>query len=354
VGAGEPVAVEGHDDSPQSQAVEYEVRRLRPEEAIEVARCVYDSYGYSYAGEQAYQPERIAALNESGDLISAVAVTADGEVIGHSALVMHDELPPEVAMAAPKRSARGLGIATKLCAFLIDQLRLTGAGVLQARQVTVHPYTQRFCSKLGFLDCGFLLAHSPKSQSWRGMDTVAQRNSDIVGVLILEPREPVTLFPPQRHAQIIERLLEQVHVPATLVHEPQSSGSEVGAGDRHGQSVVHVAVSPTRSLAEIHIAHYGTDVVEALRRELYWLRREDVRVVELYVDLSIPVAAQLAPTLEDLGFMFTGVMPKTEGHHAMIMQFLNGVQVDYDELHVVSDMARELLAYIRVNDPFAV
>lgn len=49
---------------------ELSVRWMLPEEAVQVSRCVYDSYGYSYANEHLYYPERVRALNESGDLRS--------------------------------------------------------------------------------------------------------------------------------------------------------------------------------------------------------------------------------------------------------------------------------------------
>jgi anti-sigma regulatory factor (Ser/Thr protein kinase) len=64
------------------------LRWMQGAEAVEVARCVYDSYGYSYANENVYYPERLAGMNEQGTLRSAVAVTSEGEVAGHAALLI--------------------------------------------------------------------------------------------------------------------------------------------------------------------------------------------------------------------------------------------------------------------------
>jgi anti-sigma regulatory factor (Ser/Thr protein kinase) len=59
----------------------YEYRLMEPNDAAEIARCVYKTYGYTYPGESMYLPERIVTLNQSGEMISAVAVTAGGSAL---------------------------------------------------------------------------------------------------------------------------------------------------------------------------------------------------------------------------------------------------------------------------------
>jgi serine/threonine-protein kinase RsbW len=344
--------------APPAKPIEFEVRRMRPEEAVEVARCVYDCYGYSYAGEHIYHPRRVAALNASGDILSAVAVTADGEIAGHNALVFHGFLPPELAVAATKRRFRGAGIAASLSVFLIEEARSMGVRAIHAKQVTVHPYTQRFCRKLGYRDSGFLLGHSPKSMSFRGIsDEPSQRNSDVIGCLFLASPGPAKVHPPARHAEIIGRLLDNLEIQAEIVAPPSAHDYErVAAGtvdEDETRTALHVSVSVPRASAEMRVPRSGGDVLETLKAELHRLRSEEVRVIELYLDLADPVTARVVPELEELGFLFTGVMPATTAGPALVMQFLNGVQIEYDDLAVVSDMARELLDYIKANDPYA-
>ncbi|MDD3773453.1 MAG: ATP-binding protein, partial [Weeksellaceae bacterium] len=42
-------------------------RYLTPKDTLEVARCAYESYGYSYPYEHIYFPERVETLNKSGE-----------------------------------------------------------------------------------------------------------------------------------------------------------------------------------------------------------------------------------------------------------------------------------------------
>ncbi len=329
------------------EPVEFSIRRMQDNEAIEVSRCIYDAYGYSYANENVYYPERVAAMNHDGKLLSAVAVTPDGEMGGHFALIFYDELPPEIGIAVTRKKFRGQKIAGRLAAFLEQEALKRKLPGMQVREVTVHPYTQKFCIKLGFDDCGFLLAHSPKTMSFKGIaDTLAQRNSDIVGYKYLSDPKPRTIYPPFHHTGIISKIYDRLKVPVKI--EKNVKCDSVPA-----ESEINVQVYALRALAEITVKKLGHDFIEAIKAQLKNLRREEVRVVELYLPLSDKMLSTVVVRLEMLGFFFTGILPETASGDTMIMQYLNGVNIDYENITTVSDTAKELLAYIREQDPEA-
>ena len=56
---------------------------------------------------------------------------------------------------------------------------------------------------------------------------------------------------------------------------------------------------------------------------------------------------------EEAGFIFSGVLPGGRSGDWLIMQFFNGVVVDYDAIQVEDAATAGLLAYIRANDPLA-
>ena len=62
------------------------VRMMRPDEAAELARAVYRSYGYSYESPFVYKPEQVAAQIRAGTLQSCVVYNTRGEMVGHFAL----------------------------------------------------------------------------------------------------------------------------------------------------------------------------------------------------------------------------------------------------------------------------
>jgi len=119
------------------------------------------------------------------------------------------------------------------------------------------------------------------------------------------------------------------------------------------QTVMTVNVHALRSLAEMGIMEYASDTLHVMRQELRKLFADEIRVIELYLRLDSPMTPVLVPELEKMGFLFTGVLPETQFGNGMIMQYFNGVHIDYDELVIVSDVAQELLDYIRQHDPQA-
>jgi anti-sigma regulatory factor (Ser/Thr protein kinase)/GNAT superfamily N-acetyltransferase len=327
--------------------IDFEIRGMKTEEALEVCRCVYDCYGYSYANENIYFPERVAAMNLEGKLSSAVAVTTDGEMGGHFALIHYDNLPSEVGIAVTKKKFRGQGFARQLGEFLEMEGRKKGLRGLQVKEVTAHPYTQKFCIKLGYKDCGLLLAHSPKSLSFKGIaDTLKQRNSDVLGFKYLEKPIVRSIYAPLHHRSMIASLYENIGdtVEFVLDHNPLSAGE---------QCLTEVKVHSLRSLAEITVIQSGPDTIPVLRSEMRKIFADEIQVIELYLSLADPMTPQLVPQLENLGFLFTGILPETSLGDSLIMQYFNGVHIDYDQIVLVTDVAKQLLAYVRKNDPHA-
>ena len=167
----EAAPLEAPEPVPDAERVALEVGPLRPEQAIEVCRCIYDAYRYTYVNEHMYYPDRVVALNESGDMVSAVAATPDGEVAGHAALVFPEDTHEvaDLAVVATKAKFRGQSIARRLGEYLDAEALARGLHGLFIEEVTVHTFTQKFCHRLGFVDCGFLLAYSPATTAFKGI-----------------------------------------------------------------------------------------------------------------------------------------------------------------------------------------
>jgi hypothetical protein len=67
-----------------------EIDFFRPEDAPGVARLFQQVYGDGYPVRIYYNPDKLIEENVAGRIISTVAWTQSGEVIGHDALVLLD------------------------------------------------------------------------------------------------------------------------------------------------------------------------------------------------------------------------------------------------------------------------
>ena len=69
------------------------VRQMDPAEAPEVSKTIYKTYGYTYPRDYVYYPEKINALNKSGQIHSAVAVSGEKDIAGYGVFQIWEENP---------------------------------------------------------------------------------------------------------------------------------------------------------------------------------------------------------------------------------------------------------------------
>jgi hypothetical protein len=326
---------------------------LRPQQAASVSECIYDTYRLSYLHEDMYHPLRIAALNESGEMISAVATSPDGTVVGHIALTFPDEdrYVPEIGVAATLRDWRGHHVAHHLADLLMEeaaQRRLYG---VYGEAITVHTYTQHLNVEMGFGTCAVRLAAVPADREFRGMERHGRaRNSTITMFRYLGEPSRTPLDVPGQHREMIARLYGWIGAPGRLESSAPGALGDPLAGDETSMSV---RLNPVSSIANLTLTGLGPDAPDLLRDELRRLRASEFRVIEAAVDMTTPGAAAAADQLEQLGFLFSGVRPGGPEREWLLYQYFNGVLVDYDVMAVDSDESRELIAYVRALDPDA-
>ncbi len=97
----------------------YDIRPMRPDEAIQVAKVFWLSYGYSYKNDVIHRPEDLTRLVGSGNMLSYVAVAENGEVAGHAGLLTKERSPlAEMASLVITPAHRGRGLMEALHAAL--------------------------------------------------------------------------------------------------------------------------------------------------------------------------------------------------------------------------------------------
>lgn len=325
-----------------------EARAMKPSEAVEVSRCFFEAYGYSYVYEDIYFPDRIAALNKSGELFSAVVVNDRDEVLCHGALLFSKHLPgiAEVAMGATRPQYQGHSLAPKLqITLFMEAVRLNLKG-MYSHAVCAHPYSQKVVRKAGAKATCFLLAHSIESTSIKGIaEKMTDRGSVIVYYLSLQTNPEVTvIFPPIQHRDIIMNLYSNLGMPVRI-------GDPIAIDRLTGKSEIELSINKRRQTAVLSFHRYGQDVFKQLHDVLYQIKKERVLVVEAYLNLYDPQTQNVAAHMEKENFLFTGIIPGVDGGDRLIMQYFNGIVVDYDMIHLESDKAQNLLDYIKKHDP---
>jgi len=338
----------------KKKKIELDVRMMEAPEAIEVSKCIYKTYGYSYDKEHAYYPERIVELNESGLLESALAVTKENEMAGHCALMKDhaEDKIAEIGMAVVKPTFRGQGCLKHLSAYLMDRARTEGLTGIYAQAVSNHPYSQRAMHKFGFHDCGMLLANVPTTRSFKGLtEKLEQRESYVISFQYLNKPEDLVVYPPDHHKDMIEKIYHNIGLsPACRAPGGADASCEERPDGISGESIQKTKVLTGKGIAYIQLSYCGLDALKEVRVRLKDLCLKRLDVIYLYLGLQNPSSHSLVSEFEKMGFFFGGVFPGTQYGDALILQYLNNVSIDYSKIALDSEMGKELAAYIEQHD----
>ncbi len=346
---------------------EYACRLLEPGDAVEVARCIYKTYGYTYPGEHLYYPERVVAMNRSGDLVSVVAVTEAGEVIGHCALSGHAGDPVmELAQAVVNPAHRGRGVLQELSLLLAREAMQRQLAGLYVVAVTIHPYSQRVAYKYGLRASAILLGYVPQHAKMKGFADkhFLQRESVLYAYMPLRGEPAHLVYAPDHHRSMIERIYDNLNLPREFASADgaaldSDAGQMLPAIPRFDLSTKVVSAL---SNAVIEVTRCGPGIEQEVKNRLRDLCQEGAAVVYLHLPLGDARTPSLCQRLEAAGFFFSGVKPRpavpagpegTRCSDVLCLQYLNGPRVDYDQLRIHSDFGKELLAYVRESDPLA-
>ncbi len=326
----------------------YQIRKLQPQEAIEVSRCAYRAYGYTY-DDYIYYPEKIVEYNKNGMMVSLVAVTDEGELMGHTAL----KFPfPKATIAEfgvtfvkPKFRKMGLFGALGMHAVkIIPELSLNG---VFGREALSHPISQKMAADFGLIDCGIMLGMFPDDIEFKNLvGKVRQRECVVISFIHLSEKKQITIYPPEEHREMVERIYVEMNVPY-LIGLPEAPASEIEGGDTNILS----SKSNFLNTADIMVRGFNKETLAELKELLHNYCIEKTDVIYLYLNMEDPHCGVVAQQCSKLGFIFCGLLPEgIFGRQALILQYLNNLEMDLDQITPYSKTAQDILNYIKRAD----
>ncbi len=335
---------------PSREGIAYAVRRMDPAEAVEIARCAYKSHGYTFFDDHIYYPERIIELNKTDEMISAVAVTEDNIFMGHAAFVYPalETRLAEYTFVFVNQEYRGHGCMKRIADFLFQCPKKKPLDGVYVYSVTNHEFTQRGMAQFDIRDCGLLLASSPETWLFKGIESDQdQRISVALSFKYITAPPPMTLYPPARHQPVVAHLYQNIGGPSHSFLTPDEDCQ------RHlpAETEIVTDLLMTENCAEIHVVRYGDGVLHEVRKILRELCLKNVAAIQLFLNLKDPITFFMAVEFEKMGFFFAGILPLAMVGDALILQYLNNVRIDYDKIVLYSDEARQIRDYVREMDP---
>ena len=334
VGAGR---IELRSDRPLAPEQQYTIRRMQAGESEQVSQLMYRIYGNTYFNEDVYYPDRVAAQNERGVVLSFVAVGEHGGVAGHYALELNQGgRVAEGGQAVVDPDHRGRGLLDRMKGCALEEARRLELIGWYADAVTVHTLTQKSNVAHGGKLTAVDLAIAPKKEHFDKTDSQTQRVTCLLFFHWLTTPTVRTVHVPARHRSIVGEIYQSLKCPIEF-------GDDLAP---FGQGTLEVKVNAGAARANVYADTIGEDTVPLIcqtRREL--VERKHVEVVYVELPLVDPATAVIAEQLELDGFGFLGIAPHfSKRGDVMRMGYLVEA-IDRKAIHLLEDVVGEFVDY---------
>ena len=319
-----------------------QVRMLAPSESARLCDAVRTVYGETYPVLWAYDADEVARRISGGLLISAIAETADGELLCHSGLSLAtpDDVVGHAGQALTLRAARGRHIFTTVKRYLVEWATSRGLVGMYSEATASHPYSEQALLDLGGHETGFLLGFIPQSVDNSVSAPSPGRQSAALFFLRVRPGKERMVYAPRLHEQIVRDTIEICNFRARLAEAPVRI-------DLPPSSQCHVETRPGDNVAVLTVSRAGDDLtarVDAARSRLF-----AQGVDALYVDLPLdqPASAHVGESLEELKLSYAGIFPNSQAAGDVLrLQCLRDATALSHDIAVVSPHGAALLNYV--------
>ena len=309
-----------------------EIRDATPEDATGIAQVLFRGYGLGYVHADFYRPAWVEEQLVGGRVSSTVAV-ADGDVVGHHAILVAGEgETAESGVAVIAHEWRGLGLFDRMFDRTVERARGLGIPALSGYGTTAHVYSQRSEWRAGYRPVALLLgAVAPQVAALQGGEA-AGRIGLLLSVLPLGSERAAIATVPAPYGEVVARVIAEAGIDIDSVEHDPVPGLElsVEANDEVGWAILRVSgEAGVAGLADV-------------------LRGPEVRgasVVFADVDLACP-SERAVEMLRDEGFYLAGVVPFDRAGRTWLRLQRPQAVMDLDALHIESETGTWLLEQV--------
>jgi len=316
-----------------------EIDFFRKEDAPGIAALFREVYGEGYPIRTYYLPDQLIEENAAGHIISSVARTPTGEVVGHDALILLDPADKiyENAAGAVLPAFRGYRIFPRLFRHsIVDASKRFGVETLIGEPVCNHPHLQKMCLELNFIELGLEVDLMPAA-AYTNDPSVSGRVSVLQGCFIYKRLAQNAHIPLIYHDEL-EYLYTGLEGERTFVYSKDSPAE--------GNSRGSVKVFDLAQVARIAVDSIGPDFQSFIVNVENEARERGVQVFQVWLPLSSPFTPMATDILRRNGFFLGGILPSRATGDGLMMQKVSQTP-DWEGMVLYSERGRKIGEMIR-------
>ncbi|MEW6669650.1 MAG: hypothetical protein AB1512_30950 [Thermodesulfobacteriota bacterium] len=322
--------------------LQWQVELFRPEYAEPVTRLFLSVYGRGYPIPTYIDPDALTRENGRGSIISCVARTPRGDVVGFEAL--YNSAPfsgiYETGAGVVHSFYRGgKGIFTEMTAFLQEVgQREFGVEGVYGESVCNHVFTQKMCHSLGWVTHAVEVDLMPAS-AYVKEASASGRVASLLDFKTLRKKRHRAYIPGVYVNQLrfmYAGLDDERDLSLSESRFPPDSRTHVEARHFDFAQVMRLAVRKA-----------GADFASSFDREERQARDKGVTVIQAWLNLSEPWVGAAVDVLRGKGYFLGGLLPRWFDADGLLLTRVfhrphwEGMQVQFERAGKIVQMARE-------------
>jgi hypothetical protein len=311
-----------------------------------VATVFRSVYGEDFHARDVYDPALLWKKIQAGQIVSALAFSADGQPAGYISLFKNAPNPRlwETGNIVIVPGKPDTDLSLRLFRYYEELISSRAADMdgFFTEAVCSHYFTQKSGAESGMVDCGLELDQLDGSSFKDGKSNKAG-SARVSCVLSFKEKIDQTgpVYVPVRYEGILRKITGSLR-PRDLFLS--TAGMPV-----QGTSTREERYYPASRTWKLSFRDIGSDWITVVEDIVRQARQREVISLQITINIALPYVGEAVEVLRENGFFFGGMVPLWFGTDGLLMQQLFGTEPHYEEVKLYTPMAKGLLAYIKID-----
>jgi hypothetical protein len=320
---------------------ELEIDLFKPEDAPGVRNLFLSIYGEGYPIRTYLEPGKLIAENAAGRVISSVARTIRGDIVGHNALYQsapHKKLYESGAGLVHERYRGGKGIFDRLVRHGIEiGAKIFDLDAIFGECVCNHIFTQKVTEKLGAITCAVEADLMPATAYTK--EKGARGRVAVLFDLIEIKQSLQTIYVPSTY----ETQIRLIYSPLKDVRDIKPS---IEAIPEDAATQIDVEYFEFGQVSRTAVWRAGADFEAVFSLREQELLQRGAEVLQVALNLSDPCVGAMTEVLRAKGYFFCGILPRWLNSDALLMtRTLH--RPSWEDIQVYSNRSKRILKFVR-------
>lgn len=289
---------------------------FKPEYAEGIVKCFKEIYGDGYPIDTYYKPEKLIEKNKAQKVISAVARTINGDIVGHAALINSNPCNLkmyETAAGVVIREYRNRKLLTRMVKKNLEMGIERGVEGVYSEPVCNNVYGQKIVYKLEFITTAIEVDLMP-AQAYTKEGSASGRVSLFWCFKTLLPK-PHKVYLPEVYKDFFHLLYNRIDDKRELSisHKPIPEFE---------LTILDIEIFEFANVIRMAVKRIGNDFQQVLKLREQEAKDKGVVCFQILLDLSNPCVGEAVNILRENGYFIGGLFTRWFDSDGMLMQKL--------------------------------